>query len=94
MTDQMTFERVLRAHLPLSEADQELRDQDRLMDLGLDSLSTVALLVDLESELAISLPDELLTADTFDSVGSLRQAVFQVLGAADQPDGGAQRGAL
>ncbi|MFI6326553.1 phosphopantetheine-binding protein [Nonomuraea sp. NPDC050556] len=42
-----------------------------LPELGLDSLATVALLIALEQELDIMIPDERLGTDSFSTAGSL-----------------------
>jgi acyl carrier protein len=73
MSDQgwpASFEGLLRDHLPLA-GPQPLQPDDRLADLGLDSLGTVAVLLDLEDGFAVAVPDDLLVAETFRSVGSL-----------------------
>ena len=64
------YEKTLRPHLP-DATDTLLRADDRLPDLGLDSLEIVQLLLDLETLYAVTVPDELLSADTFATVGSL-----------------------
>ncbi len=74
MADDDLFERyvrVLRGSLPTPPPDP-LRPTDRLADLGLsDSVALVQLIVQLEEAFHLDLPDELLTADTFESVDSL-----------------------
>lgn len=64
------YTEVLQSCLPWSEPEA-LVPSTNLLDLGLDSLNTVELLVRLEEALGIQLPDEELTAETFESVGSL-----------------------
>ncbi len=58
------FEAIVRSHLPLLD-DKPLMPDMRLADLGLDSLATVSLLLDLEEEFSLTITDELLTAETF-----------------------------
>jgi acyl carrier protein len=65
-----SFEAIVRRYLPLS-GDGPFDPEERLVDLGLDSMGTVALLLDLEEELSIAVPDDLITGASFDSVGSL-----------------------
>jgi acyl carrier protein len=43
----------------------------RLSDLGLNSLGTVRLVMDIEDTLGISIPDELLVMETFASAEAL-----------------------
>ncbi|MCP2258142.1 acyl carrier protein [Streptoalloteichus tenebrarius] len=69
------FEALLRPHLPALAADQELPGDTRLADLGLDSLSTVNLLIELENGFGVSFPDELLTAETFETADTLWRTV-------------------
>lgn len=73
MSDQIwpsEYEEIIRRHLPLA-GPVPLQSEDQLVDLGLDSLATVAALIDLEDGFAVTVPDELLVAETFTSVGSL-----------------------
>ncbi|MFD4004672.1 phosphopantetheine-binding protein [Streptomyces rubiginosohelvolus] len=65
------FETVLREYLPLLPADHALDPEDSLTRLGLDSLGTVGLLVELEETFAVQIPDEDLTAATFATPSSL-----------------------
>jgi acyl carrier protein len=69
------FDGILRSHLTLLPAGAELSDDARLGSLGLDSLASIQLLVELEEAYAVSFPDERLTADTFSSPGALWAAV-------------------
>lgn len=64
------FQDVLRPHLPYADSG-ELADSDELAALGLDSMSIVALLGDLEEQYGIELPDDILNEATFATVGSL-----------------------
>ena len=68
----------------LGQADVEVEMDDatfdailrrRLKELGLDSMQAVELLLDLEDELGIVLPDDAMTAETFATPGSLKAAV-------------------
>jgi len=73
--DDGTFEAILRKRLKHVEADAAIPDDAPLRELGLDSMQAVELLLDLEDELGIVLPDEAMTAETFATAGSLKQAV-------------------
>jgi acyl carrier protein len=68
---------LLRAHLPYSGSGP-LEKTAKLADLGLDSLGLIQLLVDLEEEFAVEFPDDLLTAETFESVMSLWNSFMSV----------------
>ncbi|GGU75265.1 hypothetical protein GCM10010211_46610 [Streptomyces albospinus] len=50
-----------------------------LHDAGLNSLGTVATLVAIENEFGLSLPDELITPETFHSVRTLAAALASVM---------------
>lgn len=76
------FDEVLRQHLPLH--DGPLDGNAALADIGLDSLETVSLVMDLEETLGISIPDALLVPDTFSSANALWTAVS---GLSDVPAG-------
>ncbi|MEV6923814.1 acyl carrier protein [Dactylosporangium sp. NPDC051485] len=64
------FERALLHALPA--AAPPLHPTDRLADYGLtDSLQLVQLVVHLEEALGTDLPDEALTVETFETIGTL-----------------------
>lgn len=71
------FEALLRPHLPFA-GTEFLTADDRLSDLGLDSMALVAMMADLEDAYHLELPDEFLSEETFGSVGSLWRAVLEV----------------
>lgn len=48
----------------------------RLVDLGIDSMSVINLAMALESEFGVSLSVEMFTADVFDTVASLAAALL------------------
>jgi acyl carrier protein len=73
--DDATFEAILRKRLKHVEPGAAIPDDAQLKDLGLDSMEAVELLLDLEDELGIVLPDEAMTAETFATPSSLREAV-------------------
>ena len=70
--------RILKKHLPKLNGD-ELRPEDVLVDLGIDSLGSVELVFDIESEFGIEIPDEKLVllktiGDVLDVVAAPRIA--------------------
>jgi acyl carrier protein len=73
--DDAIFEAVLRKRLKYLAPEAAIPDDAQLKDLGLDSMEAVELLLDLEDELGIVLPDEAMTAETFATASSLRAAV-------------------
>ena len=73
---------VLGKHLRLvADADGIPLTAD-LADLGLDSMAAVSLLMDLESTFDVTFPDEMLTAETFQSASTLEQAIVTLMGSA------------
>lgn len=69
------FERVLRPHLVHLDRHRDIPEDDGLLQLGLDSLSVINLLMDLEEEYGVGFPDEHLSAETFATAGRLWAAV-------------------
>jgi acyl carrier protein len=56
-----------------------------LPDLGLDSMSAIELVLELEEELGVQFPEELLVRETFATVPSLEQAVRRMTGRPARP---------
>ncbi|MFE3544326.1 phosphopantetheine-binding protein [Nocardia sp. NPDC059177] len=78
MNDQ--FVAIVRTRLPFLAADEPLLPDADLAELGLDSLRTVSLLLDLEDALDISLPDSAIgDPRTFSTPHNLWLAVDAVL---------------
>jgi acyl carrier protein len=71
---------ILGSYLPLS-GPGPLDPAANLADLGLDSLNTIEILVRLEEEFDIQIPDEKLVAETFATVGSLWSVLSSLTGA-------------
>ncbi|MCD1257284.1 acyl carrier protein [Paenibacillus athensensis] len=65
------FAAVLRRHLKYLKPTQELKGSDDLKALGLDSMASIDLLLDLEEALGIMLPDTMLTENTFSTADAL-----------------------
>ncbi|MEV6596753.1 condensation domain-containing protein [Actinoplanes sp. NPDC051346] len=65
------FETILRAALPFLAEDDELTEDLELVGAGLDSLTTVELLVSLEHEYDIVIPDRLLVLQLFETPTTL-----------------------
>jgi len=68
------FEEVLRRHLRSAKPDAINYDAE-LAQLGLDSMTAVAVLLDMEKTFAIKFPDDMLVEGTFRTAGRLREAV-------------------
>ncbi|HEY7594357.1 MAG TPA: phosphopantetheine-binding protein [Actinophytocola sp.] len=68
------FQEILRPHLPYADAGDLLASSE-LASLGLDSMSLVELLADVEDRYDVELPDDILNESTFATVGSLWEAL-------------------
>ena len=64
------YRRLLIDSTPHLDAD-ELEPDSRLADLGVDSISLLQLIVQLEQAFDLSIPDEAFSPETFESVESL-----------------------
>ena len=68
------FEDVLRRHLRSAKSDPINYDVE-LAQLGLDSMTAVAVLLDMEKTFKIRFPDDMLVEGTFRTAGKLKEAV-------------------
>jgi len=68
------FEDVLRRHLRSAKTDPIDYDKE-LAQFGLDSMTAVALLLDMEKTFTIRFPDEMLVEGTFRTAGRLKESV-------------------
>jgi acyl carrier protein len=69
------LETILRRYLVLVPEGQDVPLETELPALGLDSMSALTLLLELEEIFDISFPDSLLHATTFRSAKSLENAI-------------------
>ena len=69
---------VLRPHLRFLQPDAPLPRGEPLGKLGLDSMAAINLLLDLETTFGVQIPDDLLSAETFETFASL-EATFRPL---------------
>jgi acyl carrier protein len=74
------FRKTLLTHLPYADGE-DLAPDGNLMGLGLNSMGVVQLLTDLEDTFGLELPDEMITEETFETVGSLWRVVSSLVGA-------------
>lgn len=72
------FEECLRRHLRLAKSNS-INYNMELSQLGLDSMTAVAVLLDMEKTFKIRFPDDMLVEGTFRTAGNLKEAV-QMLG--------------
>jgi acyl carrier protein len=68
------FEEVLLRHLRVVKQDSVDYGAE-LAQLGLDSMTAVAVLLDMEKTFGIRFPDEMLVEGTFRTAGRLKEAV-------------------
>lgn len=68
-------EEVLLRHLKFADVNNELLLGTELAGLGLDSMSAINLLLEIEKEFDITFSDELLSMDTLQTVSTLLDAV-------------------
>ena len=66
------FEEVLRRHLRSTKA---INYDAELAQLGMDSMTAVAVLLDMEKAFSIRFPDDMLVEGTFRTAGKLKEAV-------------------
>jgi acyl carrier protein len=76
------FERLLRRHLRLVAADEPIPPEASLVSVGLDSIGTINLLLDIEDAFGVSLPSALLTPETFSTRATLENVVATLVGGA------------
>jgi acyl carrier protein len=82
------YRRLLIDSTPHLEAN-ELKLDSRLADLGVDSISLLQLIVQLEEAFDLSLPDDAFSPETFESVESLWRVVSSLLESPDSAYDGA-----
>lgn len=72
--------KILRPRLRLLAAGAEIPMDEDLGRLGLDSLESIDLLMDLETEFGTAIPDEKITVETFATVANLLRVVEECAG--------------
>lgn len=70
-----TIKDLVVEHVEPIDSVDELADDAVLRDLGMDSMSALNLMLDLEEEFDVQFPEELLTDETFRSAASLAEAI-------------------
>jgi acyl carrier protein len=77
-----TLTRILRDTLMLSEGSEKFTADTRLMGAmaGFDSMAVVGLLTALEDEFGITVADDELSAEIFETLGSLEKFVNDKIG--------------
>lgn len=71
---------VISREFNIEEKDQKILDQiDLLDDLGMDSLSFVSIIIEIEATLDIVVPDEYMLIDNFRKLDSIVNIVQNVI---------------
>lgn len=76
------FEKLLKRHLPFAD-EAPIRAEERLSDLGLDSVATVRLMLELEDTFGVIFPEEVMNLETFSTSSRLWSVVSQLCEAAN-----------
>ncbi len=66
---------VVRPHLKFLPAGEALEAERALGTLGLDSMASIDLLLDLERAFGVTIDEEALTENSFNSVAEIRKLV-------------------
>lgn len=80
-TTQQRIEALLRPNLKFLPDGDPISADAKLGDLGLDSLASINVLYDLESEFGITIPDDLLDENSFTSIANLEKMLSPLIGA-------------
>jgi acyl carrier protein len=87
-----TLRRILSEVASLDVPIKDLKDSDDLYAAGLQSLKTVNLMLAVEDEFGIEIPDRMLTRQLFSSIDSLASAISELQQAnTEVPTGSAGR---
>ncbi|MFL5739968.1 MAG: phosphopantetheine-binding protein [Flavisolibacter sp.] len=78
----LKVEKILVSNLKYSHEENSLKDWDvDLKSLGLDSFSSINILLCLENEFNITIPDEYLNDQTFETPNTLLNVVQNIVNA-------------
>ena len=70
-----TLKEFIVEHINSLDSVDQVEDESLLADLGLDSMSALNLLLDIEEEFEVEFPQEYLTAEVFSTTVSLHAAI-------------------
>lgn len=79
ITNEMIVD-LIRVQVPDIEASRPLLSDADLWSAGMDSLSSVAVIVAVEEQFGVEFPDELLTREVFSSAAAIAEAVRNMVG--------------
>ncbi len=74
-----TIRSILSERVHLEMPVDRMRDDDDLYAAGLSSLVTVHILLAVEDEFGIEIPDEMLTRQLFQSIGNLSRTIAELV---------------
>jgi acyl carrier protein len=77
-----TLERIVRPFLRFLPAGDPLPPDASLGEAGLDSMASIDLIIQLEDELGISIPDDQLTENSLSTLAEIRKLVTGLQAAA------------
>ncbi|MEM7698762.1 MAG: phosphopantetheine-binding protein [Verrucomicrobiota bacterium] len=69
------IEAVVRPHLKFLKAEDDLGIEQNLGEVGLDSMASIDLLLDLEERFDVSIPDDLITENSFTSLAEIAKLI-------------------
>jgi len=69
------FEETLRRHLRFVAPDESIPHEVSLASIGLDSIGTINLLLDIEKTFSVTIPGAVLTPETFRTRATLENVV-------------------
>jgi acyl carrier protein len=73
-------ETALRKHLTALSPEGAIADGDDLHGMGLDSMRSINLLLELEATFGVVIPDELLAPEHYQTFGALKAMLRRALG--------------
>jgi len=71
--DLTDIEGVVRPHLRLLSVDDTLSPEQSLGEMGLDSMASIDLMLDLEEKFGIVIQDDLITENSFSNLEEIRK---------------------
>jgi len=66
---------LVRPHLRLVEEGEEITEDRSLSEAGLDSMSSINLLLDIEDRLGVTIADEEIEEDSFETLANLADLI-------------------
>lgn len=73
------LQEILRPKLRFLSPNAEVPMDEDLGRLGLDSMASIDLLMDIECQLGVQIPDELMTAETFETGNHLLNVIERLI---------------